>query len=206
MYLSFGLGLSGRLLSLVVWSAVPNPMPIHWDAAGQANGFVPRSIGLTMIPVMDLGICGFIAWLARRLDKEKARKALARVVALSSWFMLMMHGLVVNAALRPDYSLSIGLLMVLMGAFFAAIGALMPGIEQNKWIGVRTPWTLSNEANWAITHRFAGYTMIGAGVLTALVGLLPIAPAVAFWVGFTAIMLGSLAPVALSYAIHRTRK
>jgi uncharacterized membrane protein len=44
-------------------------------------------------------------------------------------------------------------------------------VRRNFWLGIRTPWTLASERVWYATHRMAGKTMVGAGVL-GLVALL----------------------------------
>jgi uncharacterized membrane protein len=45
-------------------------------------------------------------------------------------------------------------------------------------MGVRTPWTLSSDENWARTHRVAGYAFVPAGLL-AVFGVLAGAAAAA---------------------------
>ena len=74
----------------------------------------------------------------------------------------------------------------------------MPRVRRNPWIGVRTPWTMASDENWARTHRFAGYTMTGGG-LCAVVAALAGAPAV----GLAFILVGSFAPAVYSWRIAR---
>jgi len=45
------------------------------------------------------------------------------------------------------------------------IGNVMPRMRSNWWVGVRTPWTLSNDRVWARTHRLAGFSMTAAGLV-----------------------------------------
>ena len=42
-----------------------------------------------------------------------------------------------------------------LGALFVMLGLVMPRVRRNPWVGVRTPWTLASDENWARTHRFA---------------------------------------------------
>jgi uncharacterized membrane protein len=81
----------------------------------------------------------------------------------------------------------------------------MGKVGPNPYVGIRLPWTLGDETNWKLTHRFARTTFVAAGIGMIVLGaVLP--PPFAFFVPFALLMLASLAPIAFSYAIHRTRK
>lgn len=43
------------------------------------------------------------------------------------------------------------------------LGNIMPQAKKNFIIGLRTPWTLSNEKVWAISNRFTGRIFLLAG-------------------------------------------
>jgi uncharacterized membrane protein len=58
-----------------------------------------------------------------------------------------------------------------MGAMFVAIGLVMPRVKRNPLIGVRTPWTLTSDENWARTQRVGGYAMVASGLAAALFGV-----------------------------------
>jgi uncharacterized membrane protein len=69
-------------------------------------------------------------------------------------------------------------------------------------MGIRTPWTLSSERSWELTHRVGGYLFIALGaVAVASVLLLP--ASVFFWV----LMIGLAGAVAFlvvySYLVWR---
>jgi len=52
-----------------------------------------------------------------------------------------------------------------LGVFFLALGNVFPRLRSNWWVGIRTPWSLSSDANWSRTQRVAGYLLVLAGVL-----------------------------------------
>jgi uncharacterized membrane protein len=206
LWLCNALALMGLLVSAVVWTLVPSPMPIHWNASGQADGFGPKTLGLLLMPLMTLATTLLVTVLARR---QKAlgpgtRSALGVIMTAFAGFMLGIHMLMIHAALSRGMGLSMGLFTALFGALFLAIGVVMPRLEPNRICGVRTPWNMNNEANWRLTHRFAAYSMGGAGLLTIVVSPL-LSPPALFVVSFSAIMLGSFAPVLVSYLLHRAR-
>ncbi len=204
LWLCFALALAGLVISAAVWSQVPSPMPVHWGVNGEPNGFAPRWLGLLIMPLATFAIPAFVARVSRSAKKLSGSKAMSATLLVTAGFTFFMHALMIHAALRPSMMLSMGALFVAMGLLFVGIGLVMPKLEQNRFAGVRTPWTLGNETNWKLTHRFAALSMGGAGIVCILSGLTLSTPAL-FWVAFTAIMVGSLLPVGFSYLLHRSR-
>ena len=189
----------GLGLSAAVWKLVPDPMPIHWDAHGVANGFAPKTVGLLMLPIMGLATSGIMGWAMSKASDNRA--VVDGSVAGVGGFLLGIHALAITAALTPGFQLSMTPFMVLMGALFAGLGLAMPHLKQNKWAGVRTPWTLGDERNWALTHRFAGWSM-GIGGAVAIVAALVLSPPAMFWVAIAAILVGAFLPMGYSYLLH----
>ena len=64
--------------------------------------------------------------------------------------------------------------------------------------GLRTPWTLSNDRVWTRTHRLAGYTMSGAGLLIIAAAVV-LRPDVINDVVIAAIVTAIAGPVVYSY-------
>lgn len=202
---SLALSLIGLFASAAVWSSMPDPMPVHWDAAGLPNGFASKAVGLLLFPILGFCISALIELITRRSMKEPAHhRALTGVVLGTQLFMLAIHGLVIHSALHPTGAMAIGAIMLLLGVFWVGLGACMPHLPQNKWAGVRTPWSLRDETNWKLTHRFAAKSMAAGGVLAALSGFVS-SGQVGFWLGFTALIVSALLPLVFSYALHKAR-
>ena len=54
------------------------------------------------------------------------------------------------------------IMLGLIGLLVAVSGNYFQILPQNKFFGIRTPWTLKNEQVWRATHRMAGkYWLIG---------------------------------------------
>jgi len=51
-----------------------------------------------------------------------------------------------------------------VGVLFLILGNYLPKTRQNWLMGIRTPWTLSDERVWDKTHRFAGPLFMAAGM------------------------------------------
>ena len=63
------------------------------------------------------------------------------------------------------------LLVIGWGLFYMAVGNEMGRVRAAYFIGVRTPWTLSDPAIWQRTHRVGARLMFVTGLFVALVGL-----------------------------------
>jgi uncharacterized membrane protein len=82
----------------------------------------------------------------------------------------------------------------LLGVFWLLLALVMPRIRRNPVVGIRTPWSLASDENWARTHHFGGYTFAAGGVVAvaaSLAGAMPVAIA--------AIIVSALLPAAYSF-------
>ncbi len=197
------LAAAGLGLSLAVWSRVPDPMPIHWDAGGVADGWAPRAFGLLFAPLLGALVSAVAGGLAA--SHPGSRTIAGRLTVAIGAFHLGLHALVVQAALEPSGAMHVGVVMALVAVLLAVLGQALPRVGPNPWVGVRLPWTRSNEVVWSLTHRFAARSMVTAAVLAVPLALLAPAP-LGFWVAFGVVMAGALAPVPYSYALHRMRR
>jgi uncharacterized membrane protein len=154
--------------TLALYSKLPERFPTHFNVHGVANAWMSRSVGAFILPVAALVTWALVrlgapllpsAWRAR-LEESPA----GLVVALVVGFLASLHGVVLYAVLTGASSLGMALNIVL-GGFFVALGLVFPRLRRNPWIGVRTPWTLSSDENWARTHRVAGIAFcVGGGL------------------------------------------
>jgi uncharacterized membrane protein len=71
----------------------------------------------------------------------------------------------IGIEISPNVIFPIGL-----GLLFFYIGILCENAKRNWFIGIRTPWTLSNDVVWAKTHKIGGKLFKIAGVV-ALFGI-----------------------------------
>ena len=60
-----------------------------------------------------------------------------------------------------------------LGILFYYIGVLLEKAKRNWFIGIRTPWTLSDDSVWEKTHKIGGKLFKIAGLIALLSVLLP---------------------------------
>jgi len=161
------------ILSAAFYPQMPERVASHWNAQGQVDGTMSRFWGLFLMPLILVGLALlFIA--IPRIDPQKAnieqfRKYYDGFIVLILLFMLAIHCQVIlwNIGIRisPTITLPIGL-----GLLYFYAGILLENAKRNWFIGIRTPWTLSNETVWEKTHKIGGKLFKLAGVI-ALVGV-----------------------------------
>jgi len=173
--LLLALALPALMAAAGLWALLQLPsgaqVPIHFDAAGQANGWASALWGLFLLPLLAAGSLGLILLLPRidpQAEKLRVSERAQLNIALAVQLLLVgVQALIIAIALgkRPD----LGRWMLLMtGLLFAVIGNLAGKIRWNYTLGIRTPWTLANERVWDKTHRFGGLVFFTAGL--ALIG------------------------------------
>ena len=176
-------------LSAAVWERLPERVPIHWNFRGEIDRWGGRFEGALLFPMLAFVLWVVLPWLPkidpRRASFEKFRGSYDLIITATLALLFVVHAAVIGAAL--GYRVPMGRLVpVGVGLLFITIGNVLPRTRPNWVMGVRTPWTLSNDRVWTRTHRMSGYLMVAAGVLIMLSALLP-----ASW-GFAVLLVAAL--------------
>lgn len=170
--LVIGMALSGYLLS----ARMSGPLAVHWNAAGQADGYGSRFMALYFTPLLTVAVSLLILAIPTidPLGKnvESFRPTLNLFVLLMALFLAYLHGLTLAWNLGARFNFS-QLLVPAMGLLFIFLGALLGKTRPNWFIGIRTPWTLSNPVVWEKTHALGGKLFILAGLISLFGVLFP---------------------------------
>lgn len=144
------------VIGLVVYPDMPEQMASHWNAQGEVDGFLPRFWGVFLLPFIFL-VLGLLFCLIPRVDPlkeniEQFRTYYDGFIILFFAFMLSIYLQMIlwnsGIEISPTLTLPIGI-----GILLYYIGILLSHAKRNWFIGIRTPWTLSNEKVWARTHE-----------------------------------------------------
>ena len=75
---------------------------------------------------------------------------------------------------NAGFNIDIGkMILPALGILFFYAGILMENAKKNWFVGVRTPWTLSNDIVWEKTNKLGGKLFKIAGTIAFLGILLP---------------------------------
>ncbi len=201
LMVSLAVLLAMACLACLAWSRLPADamLPVHWNGAGQIDRVAPAARALAMPVLVAAGVTLLFAVipliepLQQRMDRSMA---LYRVGWLG---ILAVMALVEITVALPAFGLaSPGILPVSgVGLFFVLLGNALPKSRPSFFVGIRTPWTLSDAENWIATHRLGGRTMMLGGLMLILTPLLPVGLRIG-WT-FSAIGVAVIPPIFYSW-------
>ena len=161
------------LVSVLAAPSLPEAVVTHWNAAGEPDGTMSKTAALALIPALSAVLVALFAVLPR-LDPLGENVADFRAsydwfVVLFAAFMTVLHGGIVAFNLGYEFDFTLLVLAAVAGLFYY-VGVLLTHAEQNWFVGIRTPWTLSDERVWKRTHALGG-RLFKLTAVVSLVGL-----------------------------------
>jgi uncharacterized membrane protein len=194
-------------VSAWAWPQIPADaqVPVHWGVDGEPDGYGPKWLGLLAMPAVALGIVGLLAAIPRieprRQNLERSATAYVAIGIAIVTFLAVLHVVAVLATLGSDVDIT-AIALFGAGALFVVMGNFLGKTRSNWFFGIRTPWTLSSERSWTLTHRLGGWLFVGIGVLV-LVSTVLFGASVAIWVMLGALLVGVAGLLAYSYLVWR---
>ena len=193
----------------IVWNQLPAEIATHFDLQGNPNGWSSKK---TL--VLEMGGLSVILYLLLRflpnIDPKGQLQTsnYQKIRFIATLLQASVFGWLAYKATNLDHSSGreeMSLVMAFVGLLIAGMGNYMMTVKPNYFVGIRTPWTLQNEAVWRKTHRMGGQLMVAGGLLSSLLALIvPMPYKVGCFVGI--ILLTTLIPVMYSYIYFQQEK
>jgi len=185
------------------YAGLPNPLPTHWDAAGNVNDTMDKPYGvaaLLSVPVLSWLLFKIIPVISPRGFRTDEFADVVNVLMVVVVIFGSVIGLFALLAAQGG-AINISKAVVgCVGVLLILIGNYMGKMRKNFFIGIRTPWTLASDEVWAKTHRLGGWCFVVAGILFGGTAFTNIDPT---WT--TAIVIvAALIPVVYSYFAYRS--
>ena len=187
------------LAGVILWDQLPDPMPTHWNVAGEVDGWSSKPFAVFCLPLIMLA-AQWLCMLGTAADPKKnnhPEKVLHLVLWIIPVLSVVLDAVTYAVAMGKEVRMEV-VMPVLIGLLLAIVGNYLPKCKQNYTIGIKIPWTLNNEENWNKTHRFAGFLWTLCGIAMMLTGFFG-----GFWVFLPIVLLMVLAPIVYSYMLHR---
>lgn len=168
------------VLSFVAWIIafpdLPSQIAIHWDLKGNANGYASRLGAMLSMEGLLIFLYVMFIFLPKIDPKNANYKYFTRgyriIMNALLFIFFILNLLIILYSLGYPIPMS-SLAPFIIGAIFIVLGNFLQTVRTNFFIGIRTPWTLSNDNVWRKTHRFGGKVMFLAGVVIVISALLP---------------------------------
>lgn len=198
-----GIVLLSFVAGVYFYSQMPERMASHWNAQGKVDGYMPKFLGLFLMPVISFVILLLFIIIPRidplKANVEKFRKYFDWFVILLAVFLFYLYILTIfwNLGFRFDL---IRFLAPAFGLLFYYAGILTGNARRNWFIGIRTPWTLSSDEVWDKTHKIGAKLFKTSGSL-AFLGIL--FPSLAIYLVIIPAVFSALFLIIYSYVEYR---
>lgn len=148
----------------------------HWNVDNEVDGYMGKFWGIFLIPIISLGLVFLFLFIPRidpmKKNFKKFDKYYKSFIIVFMIFMLYVY--VTTMFYNFGNEINIGnFILPGIGVLFFFIGIIMKKIEQNWFIGIRTPWTLSSKKSWKETHKMASILFMLLAPIMFLTILVP---------------------------------
>lgn len=204
---------SAVAMTLVVIFVAPDTIAMHFGFSGQADLWGSKWWYLFIAVLPLILAASYALYCEKTKGNEKVsrnRRMEDRIVPVLPLIFIAIGWMMLIPSMGGEGRLDLGIgcgVVVLLGALMIYISNYSGKIAQNRYFGVKTPWTLKDETVWNKTHRLGGVTGVIGGCLAMLGGVIGAftSPAWAMAGIFAGIVLVALVPFVYSYALYQKR-
>ncbi|HEY9789828.1 MAG TPA: DUF1648 domain-containing protein [Candidatus Obscuribacterales bacterium] len=171
----FGLLVVAQLgLSFWAWGQIPPDklVPVHWGLSGKPDGFAPKGLALSLVPVIMAVMLPLQSTLQSKFSGEKHKQAsvIAYVSSIGPGvFLTIVHGILVFSAL--GYVMPVTTISgVSVGILLCALGLATRTLPGDSKLSVKTPWARRSETVAQKTNAFGGSMLLLMGLGAILTG------------------------------------
>lgn len=183
-------------------------LPVHWNAAGEPDQFAPALHALLIAPLILAAMALLFAAIPSLEPLQEKLEGSGHLLR-ATWIGMIFIMLLVEAMIGlPAWgiTLPVNALMLGMGVLLVVVGNLLPKSRPGFFVGIRTPWTITDVDVWIATHRLGGKLMLLAGGAIIIAALLPIAPEQLAIIVIAAALSAALIPIAYSWWLWRRKQ
>lgn len=159
--------------ALIALQLLPEQIPAHYGSRNQATRWGSKYETL-IVPVFTVMFGRFFLGMANLCAKREEDGNNNEKICITAGIAALaifnaMTGYILYAAFHKLENLSASpfdmsqLLFGLLGISMIIIGNIMPKLRMNSAIGLRTKWSVRDEATWKKSQRFGGISYIAGG-------------------------------------------
>ncbi|MCR5493835.1 MAG: SdpI family protein [Streptococcus sp.] len=189
------------VIGVIFWNQLPEKIPTHFGIDGQADGYSSKLFTLFAFPALFLL---FQIICLASFEKESVKVNIpAKMRRFYTWLIPILS-LIIQGSI---YANALGfiksgptLVTTFLAIVFIVIGNYLPKIQRNATVGIRIPWTLSDDKNWYKTHRMAGKLWVIGGLIILLESFIQVALPYVMGVVIAVMIVG---PIVYSFLLSR---
>lgn len=194
-----------------VWQDIPARVPTHFNASFQIDGWMPKTLGVLLMPctsifavILSLALLRFDPRLAKNDTdtREHVRGVMLTVLIALCLFLGACSVAIVQASWKNltwiTRSITIGLPLLLL-----VLGNCLGKLRPNYAIGIRCPWTLESAAVWNRTHRLGGRLLVILSLIMLATVALGLGSSHFVWIILGALLGWSVITIGYAFALSR---
>lgn len=166
----------GLAVTAVYLSLLPDSIPAHYNFAGEVDRWGSKYEQL-FLPLFTMVYCPLFLLWAKKGDRTN-EKVLAITAFSQALLFVGMHWYFCQKALNiadgDASSINTGdltrWLLIAMGLLLVVMGNIMPKVKRNGFLGLRSKWSMANDAVWQKCQRFGGFSAAVLGLLMIVCG------------------------------------
>ena len=186
-------------VGVALWDRLPDPIATHFDFHNNPDGWSSKAFTVFGMPLILLAL-HWITLMVSSAPNVQMKNLRSKVKHLFWWIIpavsLLMMVICYGHALGAPFNIG-RIVLVFVGLLFAVTGNYLPKVRRNYSVGIKLPWTMTDDENWNKTHRMAAPVWVICGLLLTVFGLIGYTGAGAFVPVFVMIFLPSVYSLAL---------
>lgn len=191
----------------LIWNSIPETVALHFNGefepdrtGAKSNLWIPAGI----LCIVSVGLYLLLSNIQYLDPKRRGLPASITFVRMGfglGVFLSALNFIIICSSIRGTSIVS-NLLFPLLGLLFAFIGNYLNNIKPNYFVGLRLPWTLSNNENWRKTHQVASKLWFWGGLFFAVMSFfLPIQVVIPFMI--TIVIVLTIIPIVYSFRLFK---
>lgn len=198
------LGILPIIVLACLYTHLPEQVPMRWGINGVVEYdakwqlWILFSMGFMMAILFDI----LPKTDPKKKNYEKFGKYYDLFALMMVIFLNVIESIILVESFFPETIAVSKLVIILIGILFVILGNMMPKIKSNFYMGIKTPWTLSNTDIWNKTQRLGGRMMFATGVVSIISGIC-FSEVVSFIILMASVVFTVLIPVVMSYVWYR---
>ena len=187
---------------VILWNKLPETIATHWGVGNTPDGFSSKPVAVFALPAFLLAV-HLLCLLATKADPKNKNinpKMLDLVLWICPVLSVVLGAVIYSYALGYEVNVQ-AVVTIILGVMFVIIGNYLPKCKQSYTMGIKLPWTLSDEENWNKTHRLAGKLWVAGGIILLATAFVQSAVVVVVVLALLVII-----PTTYSYMLYRKKK
>ncbi|MCZ0743971.1 SdpI family protein [Ligilactobacillus sp. UO.C109] len=143
------------LISITVYGILPTRLPVHFTLNGTVDGTVPKLVGISFMPVVEL-----ILWLISSFGIKDIN--LKKIIDGIGIVLFLVQLEIIGVALKPTANINM-INAVALSCMIIIIALMTRNNKINRYIGIRTTRIMSSDKIWKKTNAFASNLLLAVG-------------------------------------------